>query len=118
MNSIERRLVNQQQTEPELLPRFEALRSDSPHYQSDTEDETKFKITVPIKRINKKLSDILTEVQMNSEQLKGSIADFRLIFAEHSQEQAIILQNFAKNFASIEQICGEHSREFSRFVTK
>ena len=29
---------------------------------------------------------------------------------------AVTLQNFAKHFASLEQVCGEHSREFSRWV--
>ena len=29
---------------------------------------------------------------------------------------AVNSQNFAKHFASLEQVCGEHSREFSRWV--
>ena len=69
---------------------------------------------MPIKRINKRLSDIMTEIKTQSETVRGQISDFRLVFSEQSQEQAIVLQNFAKNFASLEQLCGEQSREFSR----
>ena len=114
MNAIESKIGDQKRQKPELLPRFEALRSSDPYHDSDDSDPRAAKITVPIKRINKRLADILTEVQTNGQQLKGIISDFRLQFSEHSQEQAVILQNFAKNFASIEQICGEHSKDFSR----
>lgn len=115
MNAIENK-IGDQGKQPEMLPRFEALRSSDPYHESDHDDSDprQAKITVPIKRINKKLSDILTEVQTSGHTLKGIISDFRLQFSEHSQEQAVILQNFAKNFASIEQIVGEHSKDFSR----
>ena len=117
--SLEKKLDSKVE-QPETLPRFEFLRSE--HYgdsydNADRVGEERGKQAgVPLKRINKKLTDMMTEIQTRNDQVRGQIADFRLVFSEQSQEQAIVLQNFAKNFASLEQLCGEHSREFSRYL--
>ena len=106
----------------EMLPRFEYLRSDNHESRSSSADTSsgstshQHKISVPFKRLNKRLSEILSEIQDRNDQVKGEIADFRLVFSDQSHEQTVLLQNFAKNFASIEQVCGEHSRDFSRQV--
>lgn len=114
------RKVTTRDTKPELLPKFEFLRSEAAGGSYDQVDRDfafgsgKQTVAVPIKRINKKLSDIMTEIRTQSEAVRSHLSDFRLVFSEQSQEQAIVLQNFAKNFASLEQLCGEQSREFSR----
>ena len=100
-----------------MLPRFEFLRSDN-HESHDKggERNNHHKISVPFKRLNKRLTDILSEVQGRNDEVKAEIADFRLIFSDQSHEQTALLENFRKNFASIEQVCGEQSRDFSRQV--
>lgn len=119
--SLEKKL-DSKGNQPEILPKFEFLRSEHHSDFGDSYDnadrvgeERGKQAGVPFKRINKKLTDMMTEIQTRNEQVRGQIADFRLVFSEQSQEQAIVLQNFAKNFASLEQLCGEHSREFSRY---
>ena len=115
INSLEKKISKENKAE--MLPRFEYLRSDNHESHVNTADTNNHhKISVPFKRLNKRLSDILSEIQDRNEQVKGEIADFRLVFSDQSHEQTVLLQNFAKNFASIEQVCGEHSRDFSRQV--
>ena len=108
------------ETNAEMLPRFEFLRSDNheSHGQhgKTVEKNNHHKVSVPFKRINKRLTDILSEIQDRNDEVKAEIADFRLIFSDQSHEQTALLQNFGKNFASIEQVCGEQSRDFSRQV--
>ena len=100
-----------------MLPRFEFLRSDNHEsHDKSVEKNNHHKISVPFKRLNKRLNDILSEIQDRNDEVKAEIADFRLIFSDQSHEQTSLLQNFQKNFASIEQVCGEHSRDFSRQV--
>ena len=81
----------------EMLPRFEYLRSDN-HESHDKggERNNHHKISVPFKRLNKRLTDILSEVQGRNDEVKAEIADFRLIFSDQSHEQTALLQNFAK----------------------
>ena len=119
--SLEKKL-DSKLDQPETLPKFEFLRSEHHSDLGDTYDnadrvgeERGKQSGVPFKRINKKLTDMMTEIQTRNDQVRGQISDFRLVFSEQSQEQAIVLQNFAKNFAGLEQLCGEHSREFSRY---
>ena len=117
INQLENKISTGNKEEPEMLPRFEYLRSSDHEIRSNTADPSSpQKISVPFKRINKRLSDILSEIQDRNDQVKSEIADFRLVFSDQSHEQTVLLQNFAKNFASIEQVCGEHHREFSRQV--
>ena len=101
-----------------MLPRFEFLRSNNheSHDKAVGERNNHHKISVPFKRLNKRLTDILTEIQDRNDEVKAEIADFRLIFSDQSHEQTALLQNFAKNFKSIEQVCGEQGRDFSRQV--
>ena len=81
----------------EMLPRFEFLRSDNHESQDKTvEKNNHHRISVPFKRLNKRLTDILSEIQDRNDEVKAEIADFRLIFSDQSHEQTALLQNFAK----------------------
>ena len=115
INSLEKKISKENNAE--MLPRFEFLRSDNHgSHDKSAEKNNHHKISVPFKRLNKRLTDILSEIQDRNDEVKAEIADFRLIFSDQSHEQTALLQNFEKNLASIEQVCGEHSRDFSRQV--
>ena len=75
MSSMEKTL-SKKDSAPEMLPKFDFLRSE--HFgdnnvgYEDTEKD-KHKISVPLKRINKKLNDILSEVQTKNDQVRVDI---------------------------------------------
>ena len=117
INNLEKKISKENKAE--MLPRFEFLRSDNDETHDKVGERNKnnhHKISVPFKRLNKRLTDILSEIQDRNDEVKAEIADFRLIFSDQSHEQTALLQDFRKNFASIEQVCGEQSRDFSRQV--
>ena len=85
MSELEKQLAVRDQPRPEMLPKFEFLRAEEPARGQTTDkrlkikpyfaavsneaDTGKPKIAVPVKRINKKLADIMTEVETGGEQV-------------------------------------------------
>jgi len=114
--------------EKESMPRFEYLRSEAvyqnkeiqPGSFSDSEDRVTHlgKIAIPFKRVNKRLSEIRTEVQNGNLDIQRQLSDFKAMSSEISQERNLLLQGYAKDFASLQQCCSGHSTDFNRFVAQ
>ena len=72
INNLEKKISKEPKAE--MLPRFEFLRSDN-HESHDkmAEKNTHHKISVPFKRLNKRLTDILSEIQDRNDEVKAKM---------------------------------------------
>jgi hypothetical protein len=128
-------------------PRFDYLRSEAPSpqigvYSIDQEEdfseaEDKFvhlfrKIATPFKRVNKRLmsmetlqdkieteiTDIKVGIEETNGELKRQLREFIAASTEISQEQNHLIEGYAANFASLQQCCSGHSKDYNRFIAQ
>jgi len=109
-------------------PRFEYLRSDErsdkkeyknvkeDHYGKEDRVTHLQKLSIPFKRMSKRLTEIKSEVQTGNDDIERQLADLRSMASEKSYEQNVLIQGYSKDFASISQCCSAHSDDFNRFV--
>ena len=124
-------------------PRFDFLRSEPPGPSLEPDQEEEFssaedkfvslfrKIATPFKRVNKRLmsmeslqdkienqiSNIKDGVEASNEDIGQKLQEFIASSTELAQEQNHMIENYAANFASLEQLCGDHSADMARFVS-
>jgi len=110
-------------------PRFEYLRADErfdknehkkvkEDHHGGKEDRLAHlqKMSIPFKRMSKRLTEIRSEVQTGHDDIERQISDLRSMATEKSYEQNILIQGYSKDFASLSQCCSAHSEDFNRFV--
>ena len=100
--------MNQKDSIGQGLPRFEYLRSDdrsdASEYQFGArENENRVthlqRMAIPFKRMNKRLSEIRTDVQTGNDDIQRQISDLKAMSSELSHEHNILLQGYSKDFA-------------------
>ena len=105
-------------------PKFEYLRSENTQHPGDPyrvghednleEGEIFKKISVPFKRVNRRLTELKMEMQTSNEKFKSEITKYLDISTEQKNEQTHMLEGQAASLASLQQCCTGQATDQAR----
>ena len=105
-------------------PKFEYLRSEESQHHGDPywvghennleEGEIFKKISVPFKRVNRRLTELKMEMQTSNEKLQKEMTKYLDISTEQKNEQTHMLEGQAASLASLQQCCTGQATDQAR----
>jgi len=124
--------VEESDKREDSMPRFEYLRSEASPQIGDNYNEIRKdifseheekgnhmpKLAIPFKRVNKRLTEITSDIKTWNGDILREISDFRAMFSEFTHERNFILQGYSKDFASLQQCCSGHTADYNKFVAQ
>ena len=125
IEQVTKEILEQVKAKELVGPKFEYLRSENTQHPGDPyrvghednleEGEIFKKMSVPFKRVNRRLTELKMEMQTSNEKFKSEITKYLDISTEQKNEQTHMLEGQAASLASLQQCCTGQATDQARF---